>query len=221
LAVRADTGFPVADADHDFLRARRRAVLALLVHRLRRQPAAADRLLSLGEEVAALGYRGERSLGLCVVPLGTIVGTVDNRRDFDRAFRPTSSRARERWERLAVAQRRGESLPPIEVYRVGERHFVRDGHHRVSVAAATGQDSIEAYVTEVDTSRSTGEPGSYRQPSSLANWTASVIGRVTALGRRTSGFTRRWGRRQNSPAPSGGRGRYRGRSAARRGVGRG
>ena len=45
---------------------------------------------------------------------------------------------RERWERIAAAQRRGESMPPIDVYRVGDLHFVRDGHHRVSVARAQG-----------------------------------------------------------------------------------
>jgi hypothetical protein len=79
------------------------------------------------------------------------VGTVDSRRDFDRRFRPTSTRVRERWERLALAQRRGESIPPIDVYRVGRLHFVKDGHHRVSVALAAGQTTIDAYVTEVRT----------------------------------------------------------------------
>jgi len=78
-----------------------------------------------------------------------VVGTVDSRRDFDRRFRPTSGRVRERWERLALAQRRGEQIPPIDVYRVGDLHFVIDGHHRVSIALATGQQVIDAYVTEV------------------------------------------------------------------------
>ena len=84
--------------------------------------------------------------------LDTIVGTVDSRRDFDRHFRPTSNRVRDRWEQLALAQRRGAAIPPIEVYRVGGLHFVSDGHHRVSIAAATGQQTIDAYVTKVLTS---------------------------------------------------------------------
>jgi hypothetical protein len=42
-----------------------------------------------------------------------------------------SSRVRSRWEQLALAQRRGVPIPPIEVYRVGSQHFVSDGHHRV------------------------------------------------------------------------------------------
>jgi hypothetical protein len=60
-----------------------------------------------------------------------------------------SHRVRFRWERLALAQRRGEAIPPIQVYRVCDRHFVIDGHHRVSIAAATGERQIEAYVTQV------------------------------------------------------------------------
>jgi ParB-like chromosome segregation protein Spo0J len=56
---------------------------------------------------------------------------------------------RQRWERLDLAQRRGVLLPPIDVYRVGDLHFVMDGHHRVSVAMATGRKTIQAYVTEV------------------------------------------------------------------------
>jgi hypothetical protein len=42
-------------------------------------------------------------------------------------------------------------MPPIDVYRIGDLHFVRDGHHRVSVAGALGLDTIEAYVAEVIT----------------------------------------------------------------------
>jgi hypothetical protein len=148
-ATLHDTGFPRADVENDFLRARRRHVLAGLAHRLRREPRDVDRIVPLDEVVDALGMRGQRYLGLQTIRLDTIVGTVDSRRDFDRCFRPTSSRVRSRWEQLALAQRRGDPIPPIEVYRVGDLHFVQDGHHRVSIAVATGQETIEAYVTEV------------------------------------------------------------------------
>jgi hypothetical protein len=145
----ADTGFPRADVENDFQRARRRQVLARLSQRLRREPDDVNLILPFDEVVAALGMTGERKLGLQVIKLDTVVGTVDSTRDFDRRFRPTSSRVRERWERLALAQRRGESIPPIDVYRVGELHFVVDGHHRVSIALAMGQKTIDAYVTEI------------------------------------------------------------------------
>src|SRR5712691_5135553 len=145
----AETGFPRADVENEFLHARRREVLSRLAHRLRREPDDVNLILPFDEVVAALGRRGERVLGLQTIRLDTIVGTVDSRRDFDRRFRPTSGRVRERWERLALAQRRGEQIPPIDVYRVGDLHFVIDGHHRVSIALATGQQVIDAYVTEV------------------------------------------------------------------------
>jgi hypothetical protein len=148
-----DTGFPRADVDNDFLRARRHQVLATLAHRLRRQPDTSDRLLQLDEITGALGMRGERQLGLQTIPLDTIVGTAEGRRDFDRHFRPTSNRVRERWEQLALAERRGAAIPPIEVYRIGGLHFVSDGHHRVSIAVATGQQTIDAYVTEIFTAK--------------------------------------------------------------------
>jgi hypothetical protein len=93
----------------------------------------------------------ERELGLQVVPIAAIVGTVDRERDFDRRFRPTSGRVRSRWERIASAMRRGDSLPPVDLYKIGAIYFVRDGHHRVSVACALGYEDIDAYVTEVQT----------------------------------------------------------------------
>src|SRR5246127_3958759 len=147
----ADTGFPASDVDNDFQRVRRRQVLARLAHRLRREPDDVNLILPYDEVVAALGFRGERRLGPQTLRLDTIVGSVDSTRDFDRRFRPTSDRVRERWERIAAASRRGEAMPPISVYRVGDLHFVRDGHHRVSVARAMGQRLIDADVTEVRT----------------------------------------------------------------------
>jgi hypothetical protein len=147
------TGFPRSDVEHDFSRLRRRQVLAALRRRLRRQPARSDRLLRLDDVVGALGWQGQHDLGLRTIPVETIVGTTDSRPDFDRRFRPTSSRVRYRWEPLALAQRRGVAVPPIQVYRVGDLHFVVDGHHRTSIASATGQQMIDAYVTEVLTAR--------------------------------------------------------------------
>ncbi|MGW4483504.1 chromosome partitioning protein ParB [Amycolatopsis sp. NPDC004368] len=145
------TGFPRADAEHDFLRARRRQVLSRLSTWLRREPDDVNIMLPFHEVVDALGFAGETRIGLRVITLDSIVGTVDRSRDFDRRFRPTSGRVRERWERLALASRRGEAIPPIEVYRVGELHFIIDGHHRVSVAHAQGLSTIEAQVTVVRT----------------------------------------------------------------------
>jgi hypothetical protein len=143
-----DTGLPRADAQSDFSRARRRRALARLSAGLRRTDDV-NHILPFEEVARALGRIGERRLGLQLIPLDSIVGTVDRSREFDREFRPTSPRVRERWQRINLAQRKGEAMPPIDVYRIGELHFVKDGHHRVSVAHALGHHDIEAYVTEV------------------------------------------------------------------------
>jgi hypothetical protein len=146
-----DTGFPTQDAQDDFLRARRRRLFAQLSALLRLEAGDVDVMLSFDEVVDALGRVGERDLGVVTIAIETVVGTVDRRKEFDRSFRPTSSKARARFERIAEASRRGVALPPIDVYRVGELHFVRDGHHRVAVARAQGLEKIDAHVVEVIT----------------------------------------------------------------------
>jgi hypothetical protein len=151
MPPRRSTGMPRVDAQHDFLRARRRAALARLVARLRGEPDDIGVILPYEEVIAALGFVSERPAGLNVVPLSSIVGTIDRGRDFDRSFRPTSRRVRQRWEGIAAVMRRGDALPPVDLLKVGEFYFVRDGHHRVSVASALGLGDIDAYVTEVTT----------------------------------------------------------------------
>jgi hypothetical protein len=155
--VDGGTGFPSADAQDDFSRARRSQLLAELGRRLRREPDDVALILPFDEVVEALGMVGEVGLGLRSITLDSIVGTVDRTRDFDRGFRPTTPRVRGRWQRIAAAQRRGESFPPISVYRIGDLHFVRDGHHRVSVAKSLGREDIDAYVTQVRTRIATGD----------------------------------------------------------------
>jgi hypothetical protein len=126
-------------------------LLSDVARRLRREPDDVGLILPFEEVVDALGRTGQVDRGLQVVPLDMIVGTVDRAVDFDRGFRPTSARLRSRWERIAAAQRRGEALPPISLFQIGDLFFVRDGHHRVSVAKSQGRDDIDAYVTEVTT----------------------------------------------------------------------
>jgi hypothetical protein len=145
------TGMVSADVQDDFQRARRRLAVSRLRRRLRREPGDVDHILPFDDVVAALGRIQERDLGLQVVDLDSIVGTVDRPKGFDRQFRPTTPQVRVRWERIAAAMRRGEPMPPVDLYRVGEVHFVRDGHHRVSVARALGLETIEARVNEVVT----------------------------------------------------------------------
>jgi hypothetical protein len=129
------TGMPALDAREDFSRARRAARLRRLMHRRRSHPR------TIGE----VAGRGKPQLE--VIHLGCIVGTVEPSPHFDARFRPTSAHLRARWERIALAHRRGVPLPPIAVVKRSDGYYVVDGRHRVSVALATGLREIEAWVS--------------------------------------------------------------------------
>ncbi len=146
-----DSGSPRADAEADFLRARRQQMFSNVAAKARGAGADSSRSLPFDEVVQALGRVSEQYLGLREIPVANVVGSVDKVRDFDPKFRPTSGRSRARWERLALALRKGESIPPIDVYQVGDMYFVRDGHHRVSVSRALDIPVIDAEVTRVVT----------------------------------------------------------------------
>jgi len=47
----------------------------------------------------------------------------------------------------------GVTLPLVDLVQVGDVYFVRDGHHRISVARAFGQESIDAQVTVWEVAR--------------------------------------------------------------------
>ena len=178
-----DTGSPRVDAEMDFQRVRRHQTLSKLAGWLHTESHEVNETLSFDEVVDALGRRGERSLGMQLIPLDSIVGSVDKVRDFDRRFRPTSDRSRQRWERLAEKSRLGEYLPPIDVYKLGGLYFVRDGHHRTSVARAQGATEIEAHVTEIDTIISTDGIGGRRDLDGK-NWGLRFLHRVPLSGER-------------------------------------
>jgi hypothetical protein len=38
-----------------------------------------------------------------------------------------------RWKRIDRASNRGEELPPVSLYNIGDSYVVEDGNHRVSV----------------------------------------------------------------------------------------
>jgi hypothetical protein len=81
------------------------------------------------------------------VNLDSIRGTEGRLGDFDDQFNPLSDQTRRRWQSVAEAMDAGVVLPPVQLIQVGGEYYVRDGHHRVSVARALGQDTIEADVT--------------------------------------------------------------------------
>jgi len=108
-------------------------------------------LLSFDEVRSAARMEGQSYRGLREIPVAQIRGTVGRVGDFDASFLPARPHLRERWARLDTAMRRGEAIPPIEVYQLAGAYFVKDGHHRVSVARQLGQATIAARVIEVRT----------------------------------------------------------------------
>lgn len=132
------TGMPHVDASADFRRARlASAVARWLSGRRSRRPLALS-------DAAVVPLRGAR---LEVIPLRSIVGTLEPTPHFDARFRPVSEVVRARWERVALAHRRGIGLPPVTVLERDDGYYVIDGRHRVSVARALGLSDIDAWVT--------------------------------------------------------------------------
>lgn len=93
---------------------------------------------------AARSDRRERSLQ--AVPIAQIVGSEGRADDFDAGFTPTQEHSRARWLSVAAARRKGVSLPPVQLLRAADGYYVRDGHHRISVARALGEEFIEAEI---------------------------------------------------------------------------
>ena len=144
------TGSSAIDAERAFARAARGRRRAALARRLRRAPADGGRLCVYGE-AQVRRPRGSARQGVREIPIEAISGTLEPSRAamFDGCFRP-APRARDRWERVWLAEQHGAVLPPISVIEVGDGYAVADGHHRVSVARARGALSIDATVDAVD-----------------------------------------------------------------------
>lgn len=110
-----------------------------------------DTKLASFEEVAKrLKVRQQVAKRMEFVPVEKIVGSVGRYQDFTREFLPRSSVNIERWTKLDAALNALETLPPVELYKIGDVYFVKDGNHRVSVARANGLDSVEAHVVELE-----------------------------------------------------------------------
>ncbi len=109
-------------------------------------------LLSFEDIRARLRLREENYRGLQEVPLDQIVGSVGRYREFTNKFLPKGNKMQERWSRVYAQASGMMGLPPIELYKVGDVYFVRDGNHRVSVARQLGAKTIQSHVTELPTS---------------------------------------------------------------------
>jgi hypothetical protein len=144
-------------AERLYVRARRGRRLAALWGRLLGRPAYLRDLTAVIGPVA-----GRHELAAQPVLLAQIRGSEGRTRDFDSAFRPLEEHSRERWISVARARLEDTPLPAVELIRVGDSYYVRDGHHRISVARALGQRDIDARVTVWDAA-----PSVAAKPSTL------------------------------------------------------
>jgi sarcosine oxidase delta subunit len=134
-----------AEVRQDFDRARHRAFLddvrAIIARRSRN-------LIPYHEVRQRVSPDGESYRGLQTVQLNRIVGSMDRFQDFNRAFFPRQRFTAGRWQNVDRAYYQDVYLPPIQLYKVGDVYFVKDGNHRVSVARERGQEFIDAEVIE-------------------------------------------------------------------------
>ncbi len=134
---------------YDYKKARRGASVQEVLARLAGNPAGTE--LHSYNEVRHQLQAIEKSVEhLEEIPLDAIVGSVGRYHDFTRSFLPKASIDENRWARVMATSQGLSGLPAIEVYRIGEVYFVRDGNHRVSVARQMGNTAIQAYVTNVE-----------------------------------------------------------------------
>src|SRR5437868_12520536 len=134
------------DSQRRFGDARWTANVRSLLRTLARQ---STTLVPFEEVRSRLGSASTIARGTQIIPLDAIVGSLDRYRDFTREFLPRYEDLRGRWEQLDQATMRQETIAPIDVYKLGEVYFVRDGNHRVSVARFIGAANTEAIVTAV------------------------------------------------------------------------
>jgi hypothetical protein len=108
------------------------------------------RMPALTERLSGRAIRAQHSRGACIVEVEKIAGTESRADDFDPNFNPRDDRLRTRWVNIAELRLRQTSLPAVDLIQVGNEYFVRDGHHRISVARALGNAFIDATVTVIE-----------------------------------------------------------------------
>lgn len=135
------------EASREWDKARRKVFWTRLLNTFSSTP---DRPLNFEEIADRLQLRNAVYRGSQFINLDKITGSVGRYQDFTRTFLPYSAGVENRWKGVAAAflDGTGTGVPPIEVFKVGDTYFVKDGNHRVSVCRQLNIPDIEAYVWE-------------------------------------------------------------------------
>ncbi len=133
-----------AEARQQFNQAHKKAQRVELTARLTGRD---TRLLPFEEIRKKLRQQSPLYKGIVEVPLDQIVGSVGRYKDLNRHFLPLNSSMEERWVNVSSLGM-DEGWPPVELFKVGNAYFVKDGNHRVSAANQFEMPTIEAHVWE-------------------------------------------------------------------------
>ena len=106
-------------------------------------------------EQAPVASPNRKLIGVQEIPVEQIVGTLGRHSDFDQQFRPLKKSLRDRWVN-AYLTLESDGWSPILVHKVGDKYYVEDGHHRVSVARSLGLAYIQAKIWDY--------PSRFKQP---------------------------------------------------------
>lgn len=88
-------------------------------------------------------------LGIRPVKIDRIVGSTGRCLDFDPKFRFRGKNdTQDRYNSIKRALEKGIILPPVELYKIKDEHYVVDGHHRISAGKETGQEYVDARIIE-------------------------------------------------------------------------
>ena len=137
-----------ASASVGWKQARRAAFVQDLMATFAQHP---ESLMSFEDVSQKLKLGNVQYLGRQDVQLDQIVGSVGRYSDFTHAFFPRKDHLQVRWEGVEKLLITGRPVPPIELYKVGQAYFVRDGNHRVSVARQHKFPTLPAHVWEYET----------------------------------------------------------------------
>lgn len=105
-----------------------------------------NRLLELQAVLDTVAAGPETYQGRKDAKLRDVIGSENRGDDFSSGFMPRKNWMRFRWASVYSLMSAGELSDPVVLIEVGQRYFVRDGHHRVSAAKSLEIEFISAEV---------------------------------------------------------------------------
>ncbi len=119
-------------------------------------------------------------LGVQIIEVARVKGSVNRWRDFDHNFRVEGA-DRAKLQSVTRAMEEGVVFPPIEVYKIRNEYYIIDGNHRVAAAKQIGQVYIDAEVKEMLPPADSDEHRLWREQSQF-EWKTGFFLDLSGLG---------------------------------------